>query len=256
MGCKLEGCKLEGELRGLVLIVFQDRAPLPKTAGRPRSGSASHPRLTELELALNRCQEELQTSREGMQSSLEVSKSLNEELQSTNEELQSTNEELTTSKEELQSMNEELQTVNAEQHAKMEELARLNNDMNNLLNSTEIITLFLDSELRIRRFTTGAHKLFKVIPGDVGRELTDIVSELRYPELPDDAREVLRHLVTSERQADTGDGRWFNVRIMPYRTLEERIDGVVMTFTEITATKKLEMELRALGNTCFPARAK
>ena len=243
------------ELRGLMLIVFQDRAPLPKASGRTRPGTADRARIAELEQELNRYREELQASREGMQSSHEESKSLNEELQSTNEELQSTNEELTTSKEELQSMNEELQTVNAEQHAKMEELARLNNDMNNLLNSTEIITVFLDAELRIRRFTTGAHKLFKVITGDVGRELTDIVSDLRYPELPDDAREVLRRLVASDKQVDTSDGRWFSVRIMPYRTMEDRIDGVVMTFTDITATKKLEAELRETGHTRSPVQA-
>ncbi len=113
--------------------------------------------------------------------------------------------------------------------------------------STEIITIFLDHNLRIRRFTTGATKLFKVIPGDMGRELSDIVSDLQYQELPDDAREVLRQLVVSEKQVDTVDGRWFSVRIMPYRTLDERIDGVVMTFTDITATKKLEAELRGAG---------
>ena len=113
--------------------------------------------------------------------------------------------------------------------------------------STEIITIFLDHNLRIRRFTTGATKLFKVIPGDMGRELSDIVSDLQYQELPDDAREVLRQLVVSEKQVDTVDGRWFSVRIIPYRTLDERIDGVVMTFTDITATKKLEAELRGAG---------
>ena len=113
--------------------------------------------------------------------------------------------------------------------------------------STEIITIFLDHNLRIRRFTTGATKLFKVIPGDMGRELSYIVSDLQYQELPDDAREVLRQLVVSEKQVDTVDGRWFSVRIMPYRTLDERIDGVVMTFTDITATKKLEAELRGAG---------
>ena len=143
-------------------------------------------------------------------------------MQSTNEELQSTNEELTTSREEMQSLNEELQTVNAEQQSKMDELSGINNDMRNLLNSTEIVTVFLDNELRIRRFTTGANKLFKLIPGDVGRPLSDIVNDLLYPGMTEEAREVLRTLVFSEKQIAATDGRWFSVRIMPYRTMGRR----------------------------------
>jgi two-component system CheB/CheR fusion protein len=165
-------------------------------------------------------------------------------LQSTNEELQSTNEELTTSKEEMQSMNEELQTVNTEQQSKMDEFSRLNNDMRNLLNSTEIVTVFLDNDLRVRRFTSGANKLFKLITGDVGRPLTDIASDLLYPEIAEDAREVLRTLAFSEKQIAATGGSCFSVRIMPYRTLENLIDGVVMTFLDITTAKKLEAELR------------
>jgi two-component system CheB/CheR fusion protein len=179
-----------------------------------------------------------------MQSSQEELKSANEELQSTNEELQSTNEELTTSREEMQSMNEELQTVNAEQQSKMDELSWINNDMKNLLNSTQIVTVFLDNDLHIRRFTTGADKLFKLIPGDVGRPLSDIVSDLLYPTMTEEAREVLRTLVFSEKQITTADGRWFSVRIMPYRTMEDFIGGVVITFSNITAAKTLEAELR------------
>ena len=233
-------------LQGMVLVVFQDVAepPAAPPAGQSRSKSAAAPRIAELEQELSHCQEELQITREGMQTSQEELRSTNEELQSTNEELQSTNEELTTSKEEMQSMNEELQTVNAEQLAKMEELSHINNDMKNLLNSTEIITVFLDNELRVQRFTSGANKLFKLIPGDVGRPLSDIVSELHYPELCDDAQEVLRTLVFSEKQIAARGQRWFGVRIMPYRTLENRIDGVVMTFTEITAAKQQEARLR------------
>ncbi len=238
------------ELRGMAMVVFRDvtTPPAASVTDLAKPGSTAGTRIAELELELGRCHEELQATREGMQSSQEELKSMNEELQSTNEELQSTNEELTTSKEELQSMNEELQTVNAEQTAKMDELARINNDMKNLLNSTEIITVFLDNELNVRRFTSGANKLFKLIPGDVGRPLTDIASDLLYPELPDDAREVLRTLVFSEKQLATADGRWFGVRIMPYRTLENMIDGVVMTCTEITAAKKLEADLRETGS--------
>jgi two-component system CheB/CheR fusion protein len=233
-------------LRGMVMVVFRDAAvlPAPKATGRSRSGTAAGARIAELEQELSRCREDLQAFREGMQTSHEELKSMNEELQSTNEELQSTNEELTTSKEELQSMNEELQTVNAEQMSKMDELARTNNDMKNLLNSTEIITVFLDGELNVRRFTTGANKLFKLIPGDVGRPLTDISCALVYPAMLDDAQEVLRTLAFSEKQITTTDGRWFMVRIMPYRTLENVIDGVVMTFMDITVAKTLEAKLR------------
>ena len=236
-------------LRGMVMVVFTDTASIAetKTSGRVKSGSATSARIAELMEDLRQSRQELQSTREGMQSSQEEIKSMNEELQSTIEELQSTNEELTTSKEEMQSMNEELQTVNAEQSAKMNELESTNNDMQNLLNSTEIITLFLDNELRIKRFTPSAKRLFKVISGDVGRPLTDLFSELDYPELAADSRDVLETLVFREKQVVTSDGRWFTVRIMPYRTTDNRIDGVVMTFADITIAKQLEAELRISG---------
>jgi two-component system CheB/CheR fusion protein len=143
----------------------------------------------------------------------------------------------------MQSLNEELQTVNSEQNAKMEDMARMSDDMRNLLNSTEIITVFLDKELNVRRFTSGANKLFKLIPKDVGRPLSDIVSNLLYPGMTEEAQEVLRSLAFSEKEINTTDGRWFMVRIMPYRSLEDVIGGVVITFTEITSAKKLEMDL-------------
>ncbi|TWJ14318.1 chemotaxis protein CheB [Geobacter argillaceus] len=234
-------------LRGLVMIVFTDVAapPAERATGRSRSAPAGNARQLELEQELQQLRENLQTTREEMQSSQEELKSTNEELQSANEELQSTNEELTTSREEMQSLNEELQTVNAEQQSKMDELSRTNNDMRNLLNSTEIVTVFLDNDLHVRRFTTGANKLFKLIPGDVGRPLSDIANDLLYPGLTDEAREVLRTLVFSEKQIAATDGRWFTVRIMPYRTMEDVIGGVVITFADITEAKKLEEELRA-----------
>jgi two-component system CheB/CheR fusion protein len=234
-------------LQGMVMIVFSDvpTPPEEKTPGRSRTASSGNARLLELEQALRQAREELATTREEMQSSQEELKSTNEELQSTNEELQSTNEELTTSREEMQSLNEELQTVNAEQHSRIEELARIDNDMRNLLNSTEIVTVFLDKELRVRRFTTGANKLFKLLPGDVGRPLSDLASDLLYPGLTEEAQVVLRKLAFSEKQIAATDGRWLTVRIMPYRTLEDVIGGVVITFTDITAAKTLEAELRA-----------
>lgn len=233
-------------LRGMVMLVFTDVATIPPTTPGKRGARRSE-RENELEQALLLKHQEVQKLREEMQSSQEELKSANEELQSTNEELQSANEELTTSKEEMQSLNEELQTVNVELQSKVDELSSANNDMKNLLNSTDIATIFLDSALHVRRFTTQATRLFKLIPGDLGRPLSDIVTDLHYPALLDDATEVLNTLVFSEREVATGDGRWFQVKIMPYRTLENVIDGVVITFNEISRAKQLEAELRALG---------
>lgn len=236
-------------MRGLVMIVFTDvPAPLETSAPRRNGKVGKHPipsaRLAELERKYQQARMEAQTIREEMQTSQEELRSTNEEQQSTNEELQSTNEELTTSKEEMQSLNEELQTVNSELQGKVDELSRANNDMKNLLNSTDIATLFLDKELNVRRFTTQATKIIKLIPGDVGRPITDLASDLLYPELPGDAREVLRKLGFAEKPINTRDGRWFTVRIMPYRTQDDRIDGVVITFADISVAKTLEAQLR------------
>jgi two-component system CheB/CheR fusion protein len=200
-------------------------------------------RQLELEKELQRTREELQSTLEEMQTSQEELKSSNEELQSTNEELQSTNEELTTSKEEMQSLNEELQTVNAELQSKVDEFSRVNNDMKNLLNSTDIATLFLDKELNIRRFTNQTTKIFKLIKSDIGRPFTDQVSDLIYPELASDALEVLRTLVFVQKQIPAKDGRWFFIRIMPYRTLDDRIEGLVITFINISDLKHVEVKL-------------
>jgi two-component system CheB/CheR fusion protein len=235
-----------GPLQGLVMIVFTDVASpvAPKAALTAAKTHAHSARVVELEQELLRVRAEARTTHEEMQTSQEELRSTNEELQSTNEELQSTNEELTTSKEEMQSLNEELQTLNAELQSKVDELSRASNDMKNLLDSTNIATLFLDKELNVRRFTAPATKIIKLIPGDVGRPVTDLASDLSYPTLPDDVREVLRTLVPTERSVATRDGRWFTVRIMPYRTLDDRIDGVVITFADITPAKTLEARLR------------
>jgi two-component system CheB/CheR fusion protein len=234
------------ELRGMFLIVFSETVIPAETSVRGRSKKARAGRAPqrELERQLQRAREDVQAGREEMQSSQEELKSMNEELQSTNEELQSTNEELTTSKEEMQSLNEELQTVNTELQSKLDELSGANSDMKNLLNSTDIATVFLDNDLRLRRFTLQATTIVKFIPSDVGRPFTDLASDLIYPALVTDAHEVLRTLVFSERSIATGDGRWFTVRIMPYRTIDNRIDGVVLTFADITAAKKVEAGLR------------
>ncbi len=234
-------------LRGMVMIVFSDQpaAPVIKARAIKKGSPAIESRSAELELELKGHLEEMQGLREEMQTSQEELKAANEELQSTNEELQSTNEELTTSKEELQSLNEELQTVNAEQQAKVDELSTMNDDMKNLLNATDIATLFLDEHLNVRRFTTGATRLFKLIPGDVGRPISDIVNSLDYKDLIEDAQEVLRSLASQEKELTREDGKgWFTVRILPYRTSQNVIGGVVVTFMDISKTKALEAKLR------------
>ena len=225
-------------LRGMIMVVFADVPARvesdilnPKTGKRSSSG-----RQQELEIELQRSYEDLQSTREEMQTS-------QEELKSTNEELQSTNEELTTSKEEMQSLNEELQTVNIELQSKISDFVQANNDMKNLLNSTEIATLFLDKDLNIRRFTDSIVNIFKLRHTDIGRPFTDLVSDLQYPEIEIHALKVLKTLISIETSIETNDGRWFTVRIMPYRTLDDHIDGVVITFTDITSGKIAEDKL-------------
>jgi two-component system CheB/CheR fusion protein len=232
--------------QGLALVVFEERPPtdppqaLP-TDSAPQVGPAK--RLVALQNDLRRAHEDLQATREEMQASQEELKSTNEELQSTNEELQSTNEELTTSKEEMQSMNEELRTVNHELVSRVDELVHTADDMNNLINSTQVATLFLDAQLGVRRFTPATARLIKLIPSDLGRPITDLVSALHYPELDDDAHEVLSTLVASVRDVPASDGRWYAAHLMPYRTQDNRIDGVVITFSDIAMAKALERSL-------------
>lgn len=229
-----------------VLIVFYE-LPAPSPAGRRgRTARAAkgHALQAELVQDLEQARVSLLTAREEMQVSQEELRSTNEELQSTNEELQSTNEELTTSKEELQSMNEELQTVNQELQSKLEELSLAGTDMANLLNSTSTATLFLDRDLRVRRFTTPMESIIHLIPGDVGRPITDIVSTLDFPDMAESSRRVMRTLLIVEKEVAASDGRWFAMRILPYRSHDDRIDGVVITLSDITKAKALEAALR------------
>jgi two-component system CheB/CheR fusion protein len=232
-------------IKGSIMIVFLDVPIVVKTAKRKnnKGSRVATLREQELETELQHANEELQLTREEMQTTQEELKSTNEEMQSTNEELQSTNEELTTSKEEMQSLNEELQTVNIELQSKINDFMVANNDMKNLLNSTDIATLFLDKELNIRRFTDQITKIFKLRQSDIGRPFTDVVSDLQYPEMTNDAQEVLRCLVFKEVAISTNDQRWFSVRIMPYRTFDDHIDGLVITFIDISKAKLLESEL-------------
>ena len=227
------------DLLGLIMVVFTEVVTTTRRR-RKKPGAVEQESQAELQMA----HDEIKSLREQMQSSHEELKSANEELQSTNEELQSTNEELTTSKEEMQSMNEELQTVNTELQSNVDDLLWANDDMENLLNSTEIATIFLDKGLHIRRFTNHATLLFKLIEGDVGRLLSDIVTDLDYKDLQKDAKEVLKRLAFVEKEIAASNERCFKVRIMPYRTQENVIDGVVITFTNISEAKLLESELR------------
>ncbi len=226
------------------LLVTFNATPMPP---RKRGSRGADPRPQELEQQLTMARLELQAVREEMQTSREELKAANEELQSTNEELQSTNEELTTSKEEMQSLNEELYTVNAELQSKVDDLSLVNSDMKNLLNSTDIAVIFLDSQMNIRRYTNQATQLYKLIATDLNRPLSDIANDLVYPDMEDDAAEVLRSLVFCERQIPTRDGRWFMVRIMPYRTVNNVIDGLVLTFVNVTELKLLEARLTPEG---------
>lgn len=236
-------------IRGLFLITFQPVPPPAevniKTKGR--RGNTSADRQETLERELQYMRESHQTTLEELETANEELKSANEELQSTNEELQSTNEELETSKEEMQSLNEELTTVNAELQSKVDDLSQSNDDMQNLLNSTDIATVFLDNELNIKRFTEHATELVMLRRTDIGRPISELASNLEYNHLVADCREVLKTLVFREREVDTKDGGTYLMRIMPYRTTENVIDGLVITFVNIQQLKEAQKsgELRS-----------
>jgi two-component system, chemotaxis family, CheB/CheR fusion protein len=239
-------------LKDMFMVVFRDVAPAPAPARRGRRKSQSAEQAAELQQHLDEIRglrEQNRMTREELQSTNEELQSANEELQSTNEELQSTNEELSTSKEEMQSMNEELQTINAELQTKLDDLALAQSDLSNLLNSIDIAILFLDRKLNVRRYTDRAAKVINLRESDVGRPLSDLTTMLEYPALHDDAAETLRTLATCEKEIHTTDNRWFSVRIIPYRRLDNVIDGVVLTLVDISASKALESSLRADART-------
>ena len=248
--------------RGLLLVSFQDVlcvTPEKSAPGKPARGSRAKPgaepgRVEELERELAYTRENLQAAIEEQQASNEEMKSINEDLQSANEELQSTNEELETSKEELQSLNEELITVNAELHAKIELLAHMQNDMKNLLDNISAGIVFLDEHLNIKRFTREAARVYRLAASDVGRPLSDIKSDIEDQDLLADAHAVLVSLAPHERETRTAGGTWFLARIQPYRTLDNMIEGVVLTFIDITEMKKASEE-RHLQSTALSATA-
>lgn len=199
--------------------------------------------INQLDDELQQTRERLQTTIEEHETSNEELKASNEELQSMNEELQSTTEELETGKEELQSMNEELVTVNQELKNKIEELSRANSDLQNLMVATDIGTIFLDRNLNIKRFTPRIQDLFNILPSDVGRPFLHVSHKINYDGLPEDAARSLRDLMVIETELESKDARWFIVRILPYRTMEDQIDGVVLTFVEITELKQSQQSL-------------
>jgi two-component system CheB/CheR fusion protein len=235
------------DLDGLYLVVFEDVIPSdPEKSKAKREQTRKLDRKTEdLEQELAYTKEGLQATIEELQATNEELRSTNEEFQSTNEELQSTNEELETSKEELQSVNEELVTVNSELQAKIDQQAKIESDMRILLDSIAIGTIFLDTHLAIKRYTSMAVKVFNLIPSDVGRPLEDIRSNLKYETLTADAKRVLDSLQTIEVELETKDGRWYLMRMMPSRSLENVIDGLVVSFTDITQFKKAKADLTA-----------
>jgi two-component system, chemotaxis family, CheB/CheR fusion protein len=224
-------------LEGLLLVTFETASVgLPATEEVRAEVVVGEHSGENLELKYT--QQRLKRTIEALQQGNEASQAANEQMQSTNEELQSTNEELETAKEELQSLNEELITVNAELKSKLDELDDTNDDLQNLLNSTEVATVFLDNALRVKRFTPEASRVSKVIASDVGRLFSDIVSTVRYDDLQSDANTVLKTLVYKEREVEAIGGRWYLLRIFPYRTSKNVIDGLVLTYLDITESKR------------------
>jgi two-component system, chemotaxis family, CheB/CheR fusion protein len=201
-------------------------------------------------------QQRLRTMREESDAANEELRASNEELQSINEEYRSTSEELETSKEELQSINEELQTVNSELKSKLDQISRANSDLQNLLAATDFGTLFLDSGLNIKRFTDQVRELFSVTASDEGRPITDFAHQLEYDELVTDARGVIANLTPVRREVRSRKGRWYDLRMRPYRTVDDKIDGVVITFVDVTERKLMEEKLQALLNEANRDRGK
>ncbi|HZS85418.1 MAG TPA: CheR family methyltransferase [Stellaceae bacterium] len=234
----------------LYMVVFRDvgeaKSASVARAGEP-SEDAEDSNLRALETELAATKERLQTATEELESSNEELKSGNEELSSINEELQSANEELETSKEELQSINEELQTVNAELKMRVEELSRANSDIANLLASTQIAAVFLDHRLAIKSFTPAAKEVFRLVESDVGRPISHVRSRLRLDTVEGEAERVLRTLGTIEKQVESADtDARFIMRMMPYRTVDNVIAGVVITFIDVTRITAAEARINTL----------
>jgi two-component system CheB/CheR fusion protein len=234
-------------MRGLMMVVFEETAERSKreiSSLKPALVQPDSASVEELAEKLQHTRESLQSTIEELETSNEELKSTNEELQSTNEELQSTNEELETSKEELQSLNEESATVNTELQARIDELSQANDDMKNLLDSTEIATIFLDTDLRVRRFTPSATDIIPLTSTDSGRPIKHLASKLIDADITEFGQQVLDDLVVREVEVASADKRNYVMRVRPYRTMANVIDGVVITFEDITQRKLAELRLR------------
>ncbi|NOG55258.1 MAG: PAS domain-containing protein [Planctomycetes bacterium] len=229
---------------GMLLIVFEALPDASAATLEPEKlgteNESDSPDVRQLEMELRSTRESLQTMVEELETSNEELKSSNEELLSMNEEMQSTNEELETSKEELQSVNEELETVNSELSAKVAELAKAHSDIKHLMESTEIATIFLDNDLRVKRYTPAVTQIFNLISTDIGRPITDLTHQIIGEHLVEDVRTVLRTLTRSDSEVRTSDGRIFIMRVLPYRSLDNVIEGAVITFLDVTAQKRGE----------------
>jgi two-component system CheB/CheR fusion protein len=232
------------ETRLFFLVTFEETSDLMADEQPSPAAQSGMETAHKLEDELQRTKEQLRVTIEQYETSTEELRASNEELQAINEELRSATEELETSKEELQSINEELTTVNQEYKEKIEEVGRINSDLQNLMAAIEIGTIFLDRTLQIKRYTPQIQQLFNVTPLDIGRPLGHFTHQLDYPTLTEDAAEVLRSLRTIEREVHSSDDRWYLARLLPYRTIEDRIDGVVITFVDITNRLREEAQLR------------
>jgi two-component system CheB/CheR fusion protein len=233
-----------GEEFTVVMFESQPRK-MPGDSKRPAASGQSEAVLLSLEENLQRTKLQLQDTIEQANTSGEELKASNEELQSINEELRSATEELETGKEELQSVNEELTTVNSELKNKVDEVSKVNDDLRNLIASTDIATLFVDRDMVLRRYTPRATDIFNLIPGDVGRSLHHITHRLKFDELIDDAEKSFQTLKLVEREVSSSDGRRYLARMLPYRTLENRIEGALLTFIDITELRHAQDDLRA-----------
>jgi two-component system CheB/CheR fusion protein len=231
-------------VRGLLRVSFEpvsEVAPLPPVPARGRTRAKPQEHVVAFERELQQTKDVLRKTVEALEVAHEEFALASEAMQATNEELQSANEALEITKEELQSLNEELQTVNTELQRKVDALSEVHDDMTNLLNSTEMAAIFLDNDLYVKRFTPQATHVVNLIPTDVGRPLSDIVVNLEYSNLQDDAQEVLRTLVSKEREVHTPTGTWYLMRMRPYRTARNVINGLVITFVDVTQLKQAEL---------------
>ncbi|MCP4351021.1 MAG: PAS domain S-box protein [Desulfobacterales bacterium] len=234
-------------LQGFLIVMFEEAEPAKdKKPGKTKQSSLKDAlgRISELEYELSSTKENLQSTIEELEASNEELKSTNEELQSTNEELQSTNEELETSKEEMQSLNEETETVNAELQGRIDALSKANDDIKNLLDSTEIATIFLDRDMCITRFTPKVTDIIGLIQSDVGRSFSHFALNLRHENIAEYAENVLKTLVFTESEVEDRNGKWYSMRIIPYRTATDMINGVVITFQNISEKKYAEDALQ------------